>query len=321
MDKLVSVVVPVYNADKYIEMCANSVLSQDYENLELILVNDGSTDRSRLILEQLERKDTRVKIINIDNSGVSYARNIGIDNSNGEFIMFIDADDYISADCISYFYNAATKMNSKFVISKNHFSKPGDEQINDNEFVVWSSERCTEEFLYPKVTVGCWNKFYDLNFIKDNNIRFNTDLFFGEGLKFITDVSQRIDFACVGSRKVYTYRANDESCTAVHDVSKAKASFNALDKISDNLVVKTKSIYDALACHYWLNNFLAVRFMKVDKLNEDDKRYRRDCIIYLRRNVKDVLTSKARLKIKISSVFVWLFPESSARLFNKIKNQ
>jgi len=323
MNPLISIVIPLYNTEKYIRDCIDSVLKQDYSNIELIVINDGSTDGSQRIVTEIIEKDSRVKLYNIANDGVSNARNVGIDSAIGEYIIFIDADDYISPDYISYMYDLAKKSKSDFIMSSKYFRDENDRQIDKEEerFEVWTNEVCTEYLLYPKITVGCWNKMYKLSFLNENKIRFEKKLFFGEGLRFITDVSQRANSVCVGNRKIYYYRLNDDSCTAVHDVRKAKASLDALDSIKNNLVLKSKSIDKALLCHYWLNNFLAVRFMRVEKLTPEENNYRSECVKYIRCNVHHAMFSKAKLKIRLTSLLVAIFPNISATMFNKLKGQ
>ena len=97
---LVSIVVPVYNSEKYLQQCINSLLAQTYESIEVICVNDGSTDGSLLILEKYAELDSRLKIVNISNSGVSNARNVGLRYVSGSMVMFVDSDDWINRDCV-----------------------------------------------------------------------------------------------------------------------------------------------------------------------------------------------------------------------------
>ena len=97
----VSVIVPVYNVGKYLEECLNSIINQTYKNIEMVIVNDGSTDNSLDIIEKFKNKDNRIKLINQINKGVSVARNIGLLNSTGNYIFFVDPDDYIEIDCIN----------------------------------------------------------------------------------------------------------------------------------------------------------------------------------------------------------------------------
>ena len=100
--KLISVIVPVYNTEKYIEKCVMSILNQTYKNLEIILIDDGSTDNSPQICDSLAEKDNRIAVIHQPNGGVSSARNIGLDNTHGDYITFVDSDDYIAPNMIEF---------------------------------------------------------------------------------------------------------------------------------------------------------------------------------------------------------------------------
>ncbi len=113
---LVSIVVPVYNVEKYINKCVNSLLNQTYKNIEIILVNDGSTDNSLAICLELAKKDKRIKVINKKNGGLSDARNKGIKSANGDYITFVDSDDWIDSDTIEIGINALLEDNSDLVI-------------------------------------------------------------------------------------------------------------------------------------------------------------------------------------------------------------
>ena len=98
MNRLISVVVPVYNVEDVLHFCIDSILNQTYSDFELLLVDDGSTDKSGDICDQYARKDTRIRVFHKENGGVSSARNLGIDNANGEYICFIDSDDYVNSE-------------------------------------------------------------------------------------------------------------------------------------------------------------------------------------------------------------------------------
>lgn len=100
-DIKVSVIVPIYNAEKWLNRCIESILQQTFDNIEIILINDGSTDSSKDICFYYVQKDSRVKLINQDNSGVSVARNMALNVASGDFIQFVDADDYIDKDMIA----------------------------------------------------------------------------------------------------------------------------------------------------------------------------------------------------------------------------
>lgn len=174
----ISVIIPVYNVEKYLNQCIDSVLGQTYQDLEIILVNDGSTDRSPEICEEYKNKDSRIKLIHQKNSGVSNARNRGIDNAKGEWITFIDSDDYISDnyfDAIKndnkfdwVFLNADRKIGEKFLTFMNFESKIFDKLSFIKEYAI-----------YPDIP-GPWARFYQSKIINENRLRFNPELKFGE---------------------------------------------------------------------------------------------------------------------------------------------
>ena len=110
---LISLIIPVYNVEKYLRACLDSVLNQSYKNLEIILVNDGSTDSSRLICEEYKLRDSRIKLINQKNKGLSSARNVGIKAATGEYLSFVDSDDELRKDYVSYLYSLIKKSSTK----------------------------------------------------------------------------------------------------------------------------------------------------------------------------------------------------------------
>ena len=110
MKELISVIINVYNGEKYIEKCLDSIINQTYKNLEIIIVNDGSTDNTLNICQKYE--DKRIKIINQKNIGLSLSRNVGLDNASGEYVYFIDCDDFVEKDVIEYLYKLSKKYNA-----------------------------------------------------------------------------------------------------------------------------------------------------------------------------------------------------------------
>ena len=116
MKDKISIIVPIYNMEKYLNKGVNSIINQSYENLEIILVNDGSTDDSLNICNKFKKKDKRVVVLKKENGGLSSARNYGIEHANGKYISFVDADDYIEKDYIEKLYNCITKYKVKISI-------------------------------------------------------------------------------------------------------------------------------------------------------------------------------------------------------------
>ncbi|MBQ3415456.1 MAG: glycosyltransferase family 2 protein [Clostridia bacterium] len=116
MEELISIIVPVYNVEEYIEKCVESIINQTYKNIEIILVDDGATDNSGKICDELGKRDSRIKIIHKANGGLSDARNAGLKIAKGEYIGFVDSDDYIAKDMFETLYNLNKKYNSEISI-------------------------------------------------------------------------------------------------------------------------------------------------------------------------------------------------------------
>ena len=116
MQPLISVIIPVYKVELYLRECIDSVLAQTYQNLEVILVDDGSPDQCGSICEQYAEKDNRVCVIHKENGGLSDARNAGIDVAKGEYIGFVDSDDWVAPDMYECLYKASVEYNAEFVV-------------------------------------------------------------------------------------------------------------------------------------------------------------------------------------------------------------
>ena len=186
MPKL-SIIIPVYNVEKYLERCLDSVLNQTFDDIEIICVNDCSTDNSLNILNKYKNKDKRLKIINLlQNQGVSYARNMGMEFASGDYIAFLDSDDSWKSNLAETTLNAITKNSFDIVIFGHNLYKNGtyypDKQKNE------SIKACIENGICKKsnnhfVNV-VWDKIYKVNFLKNNLIKFDTQLTQAEDVLF-----------------------------------------------------------------------------------------------------------------------------------------
>ena len=165
-EELISVVIPIYNTEQYIGKCLNSILSNDYSNLEVVCVNDGSTDSSLSIIHEYEKKDSRIRIIDIPNGGVSNARNIGVNVSTGNIIAFIDSDDFVHPQYFSIMYHFLKKYKVDMVASM--YSEYNNERIPGRittEGISWKQHGLLD--LDFSVYRTCWGKLYKRELIKD----------------------------------------------------------------------------------------------------------------------------------------------------------
>lgn len=174
---LISVIVPVYRVEKYLERCVKSILSQTYKNLEVILVDDGSPDQCPAICDACAEKDARVKVIHQENKGLSGARNAGIDAASGEYLAFVDSDDYVSPHFIEELYQLL--QDTGCAIGQCRFSYvKGDGLVDegDSAFCIYRGESLMEQLYGPEEKATCfvvaWNKLYRAELFKETGIRY-----------------------------------------------------------------------------------------------------------------------------------------------------
>ena len=183
MDK-VSVVIPVYNVERYLSRSLDSVISQTYKNLEIICINDCSTDGSEKILEQYKKLDDRIVIYNnTEKQTASYSRNFAIDKSTGKYIMFVDGDDYIASNYVESMVKHISSTGAEVVISDYYTLNFWKEESSDKFYYYWQYDKTpyTQEITDIDVTipknflyfaVPCWNKIFTAEFLKTKNIKF-----------------------------------------------------------------------------------------------------------------------------------------------------
>lgn len=179
----VSVIIPVYNPGEYFTRCLDSVANQTLKDIEVICIDDGSTDSSVEILNEYSQKDPRFKVFHQENSGAGMARNRAIDMASGEYIIFVDADDWIEEEMCEKLYNHAKSLDVDLVLFDAMWYYQDEtllvKSFDDNEFRQdYRTYVFDRSFIYEKIFVArlgvIWSKFYKTSYIKENNIRFST---------------------------------------------------------------------------------------------------------------------------------------------------
>ncbi|MBD5415809.1 MAG: glycosyltransferase family 2 protein [Bacteroides sp.] len=190
LDTLVSVVVPVYNVSAYLDACVRSIIEQNYANFELILVNDGSQDNSLAICRRWEAEDRRIRVIDKANGGVSSARNAGIDCATGEWITFIDSDDWVKPDYISFLIESvecAPETVDWVTSGLTYYYADEKREVEAPEAVGLVSSHTADGLLIiaaQKLVTSPVGKLYRRNIMCDNRLRFNPELSYGEDRDF-----------------------------------------------------------------------------------------------------------------------------------------
>ena len=187
MKEKISIVVPVYNVESYLKQCIDSIVNQSFGNLEIICVNDGSTDSSCSILEAYKAKDSRIRLVNQENRGVSSARNEGIKLATGNYIAFVDPDDYLEKDAFKVAIDNLENFDIDILSwGYNSFPNPTNwhiEQGSPRAEVYKGSS--VDAYFGGKGSVVVWNKLYNAELIKKNSIVFDDNLKMAEDVEFI----------------------------------------------------------------------------------------------------------------------------------------
>lgn len=229
-NELISVIIPVYNVEKYVNRCVESVLNQTYKNLEIILVDDGSTDNSGKICDNYSKKDKRVRVIHKKNGGLSDARNAGIDIESGKIISFIDSDDFVELNFIEKLYG--WMKNSNADISCCSFDLYFE---NSNKYVLQNFSKIEQKYnkndalkyfcIQGYFGVGTWNKLYKASLFKE--IRFPIGKIC-EDWRTIYKVIEKTKTIYYNSLPLYHYRQRENSIT-----KSKKIQYDAIDAINE----------------------------------------------------------------------------------------
>ena len=253
----VSVIVPVYNVEKFLPRCLDSIINQTLKDIEIICINDGSPDNSLQILEDYAKKDSRIRIINQENSGPSVSRNKGILMAQGEYIGFVDSDDWLDVDFYEKLYAAAQKYDADIAACG---IKVYRKYSRVNYMLKYTKESCVDDLerkLYlcdvPE-TCNVWNKIYRTTFIKNNNIEFEVGINFGEDVSFTMEALYFSENLVTIPNTLYNY-----------------------DRLNVNSIVRTKSdklIRDAEHVHNRMSDFLKSKNINLPKTWRQVRKYK-----------------------------------------------
>jgi len=323
MDKpLISFIVAIYNVEKYIINCIDSIIEQTYKNIEIVLVDDGSKDSSGTICDNYAKQDDRIKIVHTSNGGLSSARNVGIENAIGEFFIFIDGDDSISPEMTEIFYESALKYNADIVIGGRYNvfeDKPKETVIFYTEEGVLGKNIVMQDLLEDNLSSHTWGKMYKAFLWK--NIRFILGRVYGEDIATMHLIYDRTETIVSIPLPLYNYRINNASLTTTYRPFKWMSTYLAFkerlefaDAYYPAMTTKLRSMTINFA-RLTLDNYL-------QRHEECDKEYVPEIIERLHSNNKFILkTPYLKWYNKILIFYYNLFPSvyaKSIRFIHKV---
>lgn len=270
----VSIIIPVFNADLYLEDCLNSVLTQSLKDIEVICINDNSKDESLKILQNFAKNDKRIKIIDLKSTfGQSHARNKGLLAAKGEYIGFVDADDFAEPEMFEKMYTSATEKNSEIVMCK---AKVFDEKVKNYKDDNYFALDCFDEKFYEKpfnhqqtvdfmtkINVSVWNKLYKTDFLKENNINF-IEGFIYEDLPFFFQTYTKAKKVTLLNDFLYVYRINSKNSTMTRTDKNVKDRVDMMSYTYDILKKQTYFKKEKAKILNWIIHDLFYRCLIID---------------------------------------------------------
>lgn len=267
----ISVIIPVYNTEKYVKKCIQSVCAQSFSNIEIIVINDGSTDTSKAICEGF-LDDERVKLINQKNQGQGKARNVGIETASGQYLLFLDSDDYLEKDCVEILYNGIINSNSDISIVDYYDISEDGKQLKKatrrkSDITVFSAESAVEDMLYHKTFgVGPWAKLFKKKLWDD--IRFPENIIYEDLATTYRVVAKAERIVFLPFKKMfYLHREGSD----VHQpFNKRKESIiDSSQKIKEFVLEEMPSIYNSAISREFTSAFSLYLQVDDDYVNRD----------------------------------------------------
>lgn len=311
---MVSIIVPIYNVEPYLERCIASLQNQDYRDIEIILVDDGSTDNSFAIVNRFAIRDKRIIAIQKENGGVSSARNVGLDTAQGRYILFVDGDDYVDKDYVSYFLKTIQDTNCKIGMNKVNYV---DEKLRGkqrDDAITVPSEIAMEYIFLDKIFVAVWNKIYEASFLKENGIRFNENIWYGEGMLFNIECLSKLQTVALGEKCVYHQVSNRNSAMRKFNLKSNHCGIRSLDLQFEYLNLENKFLIHAWEYHRWRFNWQIACGLTDPKLKADNINEFKSCIENLKHGLKYPMRARLNLKKKIINILICLFPKLMIKL-------
>lgn len=286
MSKKVTIVLPIYNVEKYLNRCIKSILNQTYSNLEVILVDDGSPDGCPRLCDEWSKKDKRIKVVHKKNAGLGMARNTGIDTATGDFICFFDSDDFIESHTIQEAIEVVEKTKAEIVSFGYYDYSDGaiiETHIPCENILLYSGDKIIDEFLPEALkrkklnfNMSAWTSMYSMQLIKDNKWKFASERdIISEDVFSLLELYRYVDSIAVMPKAYYYYCNNEVSLTRVFREDR----FSLIGKFyieSVSLIEKNKypvSVKRAMAYPYLANIIGAMKLLNESNLLTEEKRY------------------------------------------------
>ena len=315
MEDKISIIVPIYNSERYLDKCINSILNQTYKNLEIILIDDGSTDKSKMICEKYKKKDSRIIFISKKNTGVSDTRNIGLNIASGKYIGFVDSDDFIKLDMFEILIYNINKYRADLSIC--NIVEKNNRKYRVKELSSRDGLKIILENSGPKGYI--YNKLYKKNIIDRYNIKFNVNIYMCEDLLFNCLYLQNIGKVIYTTQELYYYIKRRGSVTNSQYNFRFATILDAYNEMFKIYIKEERGMYDYFKAIYVLTNINLK--IKMFLSNAKDTRVEIKCNKNIDKYIRQVLKSNyITLNIRLK-VFCYYYFYDVIKYLKKILKQ
>ena len=289
MDEKISVIVPVYNVEQYLERCVDSIINQTYKNLEIILVNDGSTDNSGKLCDELAKRDDRIRVIHKENGGLSDARNTGIEEAEADLIGFIDSDDYIDENMYELLIDNLRETNADLSMCGHYdvYNNVSEAQVTEKKTWTLSPEEAIKMVMEAKVlSVTAVNKLYKKSLFSD--LKFNIGKI-AEDAFIMIKLLDKCNIVVATNEKKYYYVHRENSITTQKFSTKFLNVIEAYEQNKEIILEKYPELKEVAQMRMNWAYFYVLDRLLLDK-EYNDKKLENKLISYLKDYSKSILT-------------------------------
>lgn len=310
---MISIIVPVYNTSDYLEVCLKSISAQTYKDIEIIVVDDGSTDNSLEVCNEWANKDSRIKVIHQENGGSSVARNRGIEEAAGEYLMFVDSDDFVSHDYVKKLYEELVKNGTDISFCNYRYVNVEGEETDNNNYTVYERNdvfdgtdtlRLFENRAYKTFFDVMWNKIYKSELFE--GVRFPEGVSVVEDIAVLPILYHKANRVSVISDKLYNYRFRENSLSH-NSFSEQKDLCIRVPMMEERLVRYREWGIKELTLAHIIHLYAMYRGIESDnkkRLHELQTEFRK---VYFKGNYSKKVNRYRKIKFAVAAVSLGLY--------------
>lgn len=277
MEPKISVIVPIYNVEKYLNECLDSVVNQSLKEVEIILIDDGSTDKSKEIISEYENKFSNIVTITLKNKGVSVARNIGLKKATGKYVLYLDSDDFLEDGCLDILYKTAEAEKSNIIIfaHKEIYDTEIDHKVSVISIEVddkrtYSGIEVADIVLNCKFLGTAWNKLFNRELLIKNSFMFESDRYVQDWYPIFVQINKAEKISFI-NKPLYNYRIRENSITTKKTIKSIEDYGHAASQIIEysqahNLDLKSILIFKAITFNTIINRYYNLNEKNTNKM-------------------------------------------------------